>query len=377
MWLAGNWQREYAAEWAEWRSSASSLGQEHLATLCDAVTATVRYAGRPADMLASRLPEVLSSCDDLAFGEEDQVLAYVTLHLADRYGRVTQVLERIFAAGHLPIRRRGVRILEVGAGPAPGLYATRDFYDDLRLWVHSSGKQVDLAPVAVSRALDRGPAWGWLLHMFSEQLVQLRSALPGESGALPFDVSYPNLTGFSVPRLHVQALEAKAAHIEREFDEGGEDLGRGGARQLAQEEGVPTPSAYDLVIMCNFITRGAAISERYQKEISGLARSLTPGGLIVVLGSASQDYNPIWDDFDALMNSTPLKRVAGFEEPLKANPEASRAALISGQIHRDLVALGRNGGLLPPGLIERADAFPLFRAFVWKSAGKAARRRQM
>lgn len=91
------------------------------------------------------MPPTRGRCDDLCFLDYDEAAAYMVQHLTDRYGRVTQVLERLFAAGHMPMRRRQMSVLEVGAGLAPGLYATRDFYADLALWAKATGQQIEFA----------------------------------------------------------------------------------------------------------------------------------------------------------------------------------------------------------------------------------------
>ena len=72
--------------------------------------------------LASKLMPVLTSCNHLTFDDPAEALAYSGLHLVDRYGRVSQVLENLMRIGRLPLRHAGVG-REVGAAPAPGLYA--------------------------------------------------------------------------------------------------------------------------------------------------------------------------------------------------------------------------------------------------------------
>jgi hypothetical protein len=49
------------------------------------------------------------------------------------------------------------------------------------------------------------------------------------------------------------------------------------------EEGGYPPSAYDLIVMCNFLTN-TSFTARFESEIAGLPRSLTPGGVLLVLG---------------------------------------------------------------------------------------------
>ncbi|WP_217182232.1 hypothetical protein [Streptomyces sp. AC495_CC817] len=376
-WSAGLWQRTSAASLNEWRSSSRSLLQPHLKSLCSAINTVASSTDTP-EAVAARLAHVLDRCDDLEFRDPAEVTAYMILHLADRYGRVTQILERLFTAGHLPLRRRRLSVLEIGAGPAPALYAVHDFYDDLALWAQTTRQQVEFAPATEMSALDRGPAWSRLLHHFSEEIHQVRREVPTFSGTLPFGVTHPDFTEFSVFREHVRALESKAQLIADEFDRDDETISPGFARMLAQEEGVRTPSAYDLVVMCNFLTNQGTVA-LFRKEIRGLAHSLTPGGLLIVLGSATERYSPIWADLKQLLQNTGLTPLALFEEPIAANSDPARAALIRHQVRSSLNAVHREGGSLPAKLGDPDKAyrkFPKFRALIWKNQNPPRRGRR-
>ena len=147
-------------------------------------------------------------------------------------------------------------------------------------------------------ALDRGEAWGRLLHHLSERLISLRSALPSSPGALPFRVEYDNLVGFSPIREHVSALDHVAALISADFDRADEPITRSTARRLAEEDGVDKPSAYDLVVMSNFLTTEEnvkkttddSVKKDFRAELRQLASNLTPGGLLIVIGY------PLWKE---------------------------------------------------------------------------------
>jgi len=116
----------------------------------------------------------MGRCNELAFDTEAETLAYTIWHLVDRYGRILQVLDEMLEAGHLPLRRKRMSVLEVGAGPSPAAYAITDFYEDLQAWSASLGESgVDFRPVTNLMLLDRGPAWGHLVHHVSEALIAL------------------------------------------------------------------------------------------------------------------------------------------------------------------------------------------------------------
>ncbi|MWA08634.1 hypothetical protein [Streptomyces sp. BA2] len=329
--------------------------------------------------MGAKLPPTRNCCDELYFQDSDEAAAYTVQHLTDRYGRVTQVLERLFAAGHLPLRRRQMSVLEVGAGPAPGLYAARDFYADLALWAETSGHEVPFLPVMRMHALDKGEAWGRLLHSLSEHLIALRSDLPSSPGAFPFRVEYSNLAGFSVIREHVRALDHAAESISAEFDQSDEPITRATARRFAEEDGVGRPSAYDLVVTSNFLTAEGSVKE-FQMELRQLASGLTPGGLLIVIGAAAGNkYARIWSALRTLMRCTELTEIKGFEEPIAANLNPEWAKAIRRQ-RQDILDELRGVDALPNEVagLQATDGFPTFRVLVWKNqrpARKGPRRR--
>lgn len=382
-WAAGRWQREHTQSLEEWRKSGASLAAPQLTTLCRAVNETARELSSDPHALGAKLPPTRTCCDDLWFQDYDEAAAYTVQHLTDRYGRVTQVLERLFAAGHLPLRLRQMSVLEVGAGPAPGLYAARDFYADLALWAETTGQQTEFVPVTHMHALDRGEAWNRLLHHLSERLISLRSALPSSPGALPFRVEYDNLAGFSPIREHVTALDHVAALISADFDRADEPITRSTARRFAEEDGVDRPSAYDLVVMCNFLTTKDSVKD-FRTELRQLASSLTPGGLLIVIGAPpygkTSKYTLIWSELRALMRDARLTQLKGFERPIPANQKPEWATVIRQQRQEILDEL-RDIDALPAEVadLQATNPFPQFQAFIWKNqrpARKGRRRRR-
>jgi hypothetical protein len=370
-WAAGRWQREHAQSLAEWRKSDASLAMPHLTTLCRAVNETARELSGDLHALGAKLLPTRNCCDDLWFRDYDEAAAYMVQHLADRYGRVTQVLERLFAVGHLPLRRRQMSVLEVGAGPAPGLYATRDFYADLALWAEAAGQQTEFVPVTRMHALDRGEAWGRLLHHLSERLVSLRSEFPSSPGALPFRVEYDNLVGFSPIREHVRALDHMAALISADFDRADEPIARSTARRSAEEDGVDKPSAYDLVLMCNFLTTKDSV-KAFRADLRQLASSLTPGGVLIAIGAPpygeKSKYAHIWSELRALARDTGLTELRGFEKPIPANQKPEWATAIRQQRQEILDEL-RGIDALPEEVasLRATDSFTPFQALMWKN----------
>lgn len=162
-WRAGRWERAGAAAFLGRRRADSSFSNWQLQTVCEAVGAVIRRhmtTAGAADAVAAALGPTRVACDSLDFTLTEQALAYMVQHLADRDGRVSQLLERLLATGHLPLRKSRLTVLDVGAGPAPALYAAHDFYDDLRAWASGDSRDVEFTSATDMHALDRGGRLG-------------------------------------------------------------------------------------------------------------------------------------------------------------------------------------------------------------------------
>lgn len=285
--------------------------------------------------IAPRLPEVLRDCDNLTFDTDAEIRAYAALHLVDRYGRVLQVLEYLFAVGRLPIRHDGVAALEVGAGPAPALYAIHDFYDNLVRWP-GRGEDWSTGPLRVCDALDRAPGWDRFLHRLSEQLIADRQATPA-TGQFSFMRALSEFAGLNVRAIHHESIASLAFDIEAEFDRADEPISRATARRFAYEQGTNRPSAYDLIFVPYFLTRADA-PQSFQAELRGLVRSLTPGGVLVVLIGTADQYVEIRSALEKLARSAGLTAVSP-PEPMEANVDHARRAIVAGQIRATVAAI--------------------------------------
>jgi hypothetical protein len=341
---ARQWERAVARDFLTWRDGESGRSRLRLESVCAAVgTMLDRWLawGRvSADAVARRLPTVLTDCDRLAFADADEAIAYLVLHLADRYGRATQALELLLAQGWLPIRRKRMAVLDVGGGPAPALYAAIDFYDDLATWAASLTEDIPLVRVTHAHVLDRGPAWDYALHHFSEFLLIARKTSPIELPAsLPFRRYHDELGGFSVPAMHHAERARLQRAIQYEHDLDDEPISHGMAWQLAFQARTEAPSAYDLVILHNFLTN-PTMTEELRAELTGLARSLTWGGVLLVLGAAGGDYPAIHASVTKLATSAGLRPLTDVSGRLEANPDPARRGLVATQVRTAVSGLG-------------------------------------
>ena len=346
---AGAWQRSVADQWASDATADGSLRHNLLGELCLAVeellAASVGDSGLATSVI-SELPNTLRRCDLLPFDTVPQCLAYATWHLADRYGRTQQALDALFAGGHLPLRREGVCLLEVGSGPAPAVYAAIDYYRHLAEWCYATGQSRQLVGLRRADTLDRGPAWGPLLHRVSELRLSEGNGVsidrtPAALRGLPFTTTYPNLRSFSVRRSHDDDRRQTLRWLQAEADQADEYLPLSEAQELAWQPHAGLPSAYDLIVMCNFLT-STDFTATFTAELRELAQSLTPGGILLVLGAVGGSYPQVYSQLDHLVagpGSPNLKPVIDARMQAHVDPVASR--LVATQIVQTLSDLER------------------------------------
>ncbi len=354
------WQRAIAADFLAWRRTTGRSTLE-IQSMCAAVESMSRdyldWQGISASDIVSHLPRALTSCDKLQFADPNEALAYLILHLVDRYGRVTDVLERLLEHGWLPIRRRRLTVLDIGAGPAPAIYAATDMYTDLADWVRETAREIEISRVTDAHVLDRGPVWDFILHQFSEQLMAARRSESKAMGVLPFRRTFNDLGGFTVHGAHHEARAAIQKRIVREYERDDEWINSEAAWVLAHQEEAAVPSAYDLIVLCNFLTN-TVMTDQLRTELHGIIRSLTPGGVLLVLGGTGGDYPSIYAEVTAIAQTAHLAVIQGFAEPIIANPDPIRRGLIRDQIRGGVARLA---GLAP-------DTWKGVHEFFWRRA---------
>lgn len=305
--VAAHWLRQSAEDFLAW-SRTSGEAQERASTLGKAIARVAHpsWYSETAGAVARSLPEALRNCDALSFSQKSEAVAYAGLHLLDRYGRVMQVLEHLMRIGRLPLRKVGLKVLEVGSGPAPALYATQDFYSMLRNWADRG--DTEIAGIKHADSLECGEAWDPILHHVSEQLMLIRGQSQSASG-LPFQRSIEDFSGFDTQQRHREAIAQHARRIFSDFYSANEPISLKSAFGMAYQDGVALPSAYDLVFMCNFLTQ-PSMTQHFRKELQKLSGALTPGGVLVVMGATGNQYPAIYAEVRAIASAARLTDVS-------------------------------------------------------------------
>jgi hypothetical protein len=381
---AKQWQLQHAEDWTAWVEGSQTSRIARMTRLAEGVRRlTTHWITTPAQsaQIIPELPRTLKCCNELAFSTESETLAYTIWHLVDRYGRILQVLDELLARGHLPLRKTRLSALEIGAGPSPALYAIKDFYYDLNEWAGQVDARLGLTPATHLLSLDRGAAWSHLVHNLSEELLLLGD----DAEPHLFGINYREFESFSVQTEHREAIARIARSLIADAEHWDEYLEPSHAQNQAIASQDYPPGAIDLIILCNFLTE-TEMTRTFADELEGLADSLTPGGILLVIGSQDKAYDAIFNELSSLITQSGrvqsifrLDRVASHPDPkvheivssqivdclLRC---ASKAPGIFSLVSESLPADVRRPGEVP-------IKFPDFRVAAFKCEGKRPRGR--
>jgi hypothetical protein len=335
-----------------------------LADICTAVDTAVGWlVGNNAEIarhVITEFPNVLSKCDSIDFDAMEQALAYLILHLPDRYTRAFQTLERLLVSGALPLgRNEKFAAIDIGAGPGPGIFAIRSFYAALSHYVGCHDTSWHIATLGHSHVVERSRAMPWVMHRFAEALVVTEQgrfstveaavepnpcASELERSRTPFGANYTDFSDLDIKEQHERARHRRAREL---YDDDSWDLTRAGAYRMAYEEPTARPSGYALAVMMNFLTTDDAIP-RFSQAIDKLMRgSLVPGGTLFVLGATRGDYEDIYRELDRRARAAHLTVLSGFDEPMQAGArqdELDILSTLSRAVWRKLETLARDVG---------------------------------
>jgi hypothetical protein len=200
-----------------------------------------------------------------------------------------------------------------------------------------------------------------------------------------FGINYADFGAFSVQTEHREAIARKARWIIADADTWDEYVEPSEAQSQAIASHDYPPGAIDLIILCNFLTE-AEMTRTFAAELAGLADSLTPGGILLILGSQAASYDAIFDELSSLITSSGKVPSLFRRDRVVAHPDPRVYEVVSNQIvdcllHCKMTApetfsmIRKN---LPRDVREPGEMpikFPEFRAAVFKWEGRRPRGR--
>lgn len=344
---ARQWELAHGRAAVDWMH-ASGVAHRMLADICTAVDTTagwlVKNDVETARRVITEFPNVLSKCDSIDFDTMEQALAYLILHLPDRYTRDFQVLEWLLVNGALPLGKNdNFAAIDIGAGPGPGIFAIRSFYAALSHYVGCHDPSWHIRTLGHSHVVERSRAMSWVMHLFAEALHlaergQLSTAEAGRPvepnpcaselgrSRTPFGADYTDFSELDIREEHELARRSRAREL---YDDDSWGLSLTGAYRMAYEESTNRPSGYALAVMMNFLTTDDAIP-KFSLAIDKLMRgSLVPGGTILVLGATHGNYEDIYRELDRRAHAAHLTVLSGFDEPMQAGARQEELEILS------------------------------------------------
>src|SRR5215211_176573 len=312
---ARRWERDHFQAFQAW-SAQRNLPASRIAGLGSVLLEhfhEVLAQPESCQHFVESLPKALQECDDPSTYQEPMAVeAYAYLHLLERYRRFWTVLMRLVEVGRLPLARTEVRLLDVGAGPAPVTYATIDFYQALHAYSTEQQAENPAGKVLPETVESSALMVRWA-HLFAE-----RAILPGPFGPSWTDASAIDPIG--------RSRDDYAAEVRRIADE--LDTSEEYARQwLAAERGQPE-GRLRLVVFSNFLTTPEML-DLMEPRLRIIRQWLFPGAVVVVLGGTEGHYPALYQRLDDLLAEGRMARIGELDGQFQSPGKDDAARAIS------------------------------------------------
>lgn len=345
---ARKWELANAADILAWME-ISGAKERLLSDICLAVKRCVLTTNRAEPSfrheILKQYPEALANCDDIDFNDRAQAVAYLALHMADRYSRTWLVLEELLTAGKLPLGKSGnFSVLDVGSGPGPGVFAVRHFYAALAHYTKLHDSELKVEVVGRIGIVERSYGMAGVMHHFAEVLLMIERGDDTRdknpcfeeliTSSISFHSGHQDFENFNLEDMRVAPRYWITANEETPTDE----------QEKKHAASKHTPSAYSLILMINFLTTKQMVRQ-FDSVIDKLMhRGLTPGGVIMCLGARKEGegkYRRIYDTLDQKAFSANLIKMGLASDSLRTDspqyvPEM--LAALSHEIWRHLAA---------------------------------------
>jgi hypothetical protein len=291
----------------------------------------------------SRIPDVRSACSDAGtFEKPFAVEAYAYVHLLERYRRTFLALKHLTKVAVLPHGSQGVRVLDVGTGPAPALYAVDDFYRALDEFAQLSNVPALRLPRPELNCIERSQQMVWFFHRFSE--------FCGRAG--PFGPVFSEFDGLSLQERRAWHQHQNEVEVwwDPETQEYEEIFDPAGAAESAN-----SLFRYRLVIFSNFLTLEAEV-DAFESKLRALFQDLRPGAVVILLGATGDTYQRIYAHIAALARKAGLREARWHTDSLgRIDPNDEAAQRIKESQYRVYQHLE---SLVGPAALNRSNRWP-------------------
>lgn len=250
--------------------------------------------------------QVLSHSDSYTVEQGRGVVhAYAWLHFLERYVRTWKALEFLLEQWCLPMGKRGVLALDVGAGLGPSAFAIHDFYVATVEFADRTGHPTWRQPVQVT-CVENASGFNALRHHIAEFVYQ------ESGGSWPSILSITsNLRDFAVFRPQQERKERFVALRDSEEDYFDESLGVWASDKVhsANEANEIAQSLhrYRLFSFANFLTEPRTVDVFAENLAEALCKA-SAGSTMLVIGGKGFPYPETYRKLSS------LARAAGFRK---------------------------------------------------------------
>lgn len=212
------------------------------------------------DKIIKQFSNVLNKCDSIDFEEDETALAYTIFHFLDRYHRFQILIRDLWNKGYLRNNTfRKIDILEIGSGPAQGLFAFSEHFLELST-MYEEEYSIRCNYVEKSNGFKN------FLHHFVEYAMQ-------------------NDKYYKVPFHHARAEDAFHFPFQEQISKW---------RVLKHR--------YDIVLISNFLTNDSMV-ENFRFQMKQTCKYMRNNGLLIIIGATSENekYKEIYKKIDRII----------------------------------------------------------------------------
>lgn len=266
------------------------------------------------------IPEVRRACNnpstyDLPWAAE----AYAFVHLLERYRRTWAVLKHLTSTAVLPLAAFGVRVLDIGAGPAPALYAIDDYYAAIGEFAQVAGIKELSFPGATLDCIEYSAAMAQFMRTFSEHCR--RRGPFGPTVADFTNLDFAEERAFEYRNYRFDTYWDSHSNREEEMYDPG----------LAAEQSNRL-FRYRLIVFSNFLTLGTTVAQ-FDNELRALFRDMRPGSVAVVLGGTGDEYQDVYAKLAQIAADAQLRQDKWDSDALGALTDGRMASRIKTAQH--------------------------------------------
>ena len=222
--------------------------------------------------IVTRLSDVLNKCDEIDYEEDETAFAYAVWHFLDRYHRFQIIIEKLWKRGYLCHKKdRIIDILEVGSGPAQGLFAFSDHYAALNCMERKNAYSIQ------SDYVERSNGFRKFLHAFVQHAMGKKKYY-----MVPFHFGRAD-NAFDFP------------YEENRYN------WRGNVYKEKYRN--------DIVVISNFLTTQKTVEE-FKKQLISICKYMRNHGLLIIVGAGehSDKYKNIYKELDGIINHRFFKK---------------------------------------------------------------------